>query len=203
MPKIHPVAALVKRNEESLPARLDHYESKCDELVQLGGLLEEIRNDREAGEAADVAAMLRDLRREVEVTRDACVRPLNQAVKSINGLLKGYQDRCEREEGRLKCLVLAHNRRVEAEVAAARPVLVDESLASVEVVATAPRSKTVSGGFGKMVETLTWGFEVVDLALIPREYLVLDEKRVGILARAERPEIPGIMWVERKSMVLR
>ena len=59
--------------------------------------------EHHAEQAADVAKMCREKRREIETWRDALVRPLNQAVKQVNAVLKKqHQGRLEKEERRLK-----------------------------------------------------------------------------------------------------
>jgi hypothetical protein len=47
-----------------------------------------------------------------------------------------------------------------------------------------------------------WTFEVIDASLIPREYLIPDEKRIGELARSfkEKADIPGVRFYARESI---
>lgn len=50
----------------------------------------------------------------------------------------------------------------------------------------------------------TWRFEVTDAAVIPREYLIPDEKRIGGVVRAMKgaTRIPGVrVWPERSHAV--
>lgn len=51
----------------------------------------------------------------------------------------------------------------------------------------------------------TWDFEIVDLALIPREYLLVDEKKIRGIVRALKSEtnIPGIRAVESSTLAVR
>jgi hypothetical protein len=46
--------------------------------------------------------------------------------------------------------------------------------------------------------TPQWGFEITDAALIPREYLMVDEKKIGAVVRAMKAQtnIPGVKAIE-------
>lgn len=46
--------------------------------------------------------------------------------------------------------------------------------------------------------TPQWGFEITDAALIPREYLMVDEKKIGAVVRAMKHQtnIPGVKAIE-------
>lgn len=50
-----------------------------------------------------------------------------------------------------------------------------------------------------------WGFEIEDAALIPREYLIPDEKKIGALVRAlkEQTRIPGVKVISRRIASVR
>jgi len=63
---------------------------------------------------------------------------------------------------------------------------------------TIPRPKPMDGIEG-LVDKTKWEFVVEDLALVPREYLTLDTKKVGAVVRSLKGEtrIPGIkIWPE-------
>lgn len=48
----------------------------------------------------------------------------------------------------------------------------------------------------------TWGYEVVDINLVPREWLCLDEKKVGAHARSTKGMVPitGIKFTSKKGI---
>jgi len=48
----------------------------------------------------------------------------------------------------------------------------------------------------------TWGYEIVDLSLVPREWLCLDEKKIGAHARSTKGMVPvaGIRFISKKGI---
>ena len=61
--------------------------------------------------------------------------------------------------------------------------------AAVAEPAPAARVRTDSGS---VTQTTRWTFEVVDPAQVPREYLVVDERRSAARSRPEVREVPGV-----------
>ena len=48
-----------------------------------------------------------------------------------------------------------------------------------------------------------WTFELEDLAMVPADFLMLDEKKVRAAIKAGVREIPGLKIFEQKSMAIR
>ena len=66
------------------------------------------------------------------------------------------------------------------------------------VQVAAPPKVTAAGTSFRTV----WRFKVVDLAQVPREYMILNEQMVGALARSTKGAmaIPGIEIYEEKTI---
>jgi hypothetical protein len=57
-----------------------------------------------------------------------------------------------------------------------------------------------------MAQVVTWTFKVVDPALVPREYLIVDESRLRAICRGycKAPvEIPGVEFVRESRTSVR
>ena len=86
----------------------------------------------------------------------------------------------------------------ESDLALEDAIKIDEEIeelkeAPITKVATGHRG-TFSGVYQKTVKK----WRLVDIKLVPAEFLILDEKQVGALVRAGRKEIPGIrIWDEK------
>ena len=178
--KIHPIAALVKTNEENLPALLESYEERALELADLCDIIQEVGSPADAKEAADMAKLQRDLERQMEVTRTAYTKPINDCLRQINGTMKGMQSSCKRHQSRLKGLVLGYQLAVEGNPDVTDP---DPECA--------------------MSRRSTWEFEVTDKSKIPVEYMEINRKVLLVMAKTTRPAIPGVKWVKRESVALR
>jgi hypothetical protein len=68
----------------------------------------------------------------------------------------------------------------------------------VEAAPIVPEAPRASG----LSLTETWKFSIVDASLIPREYLVPDEIKIGRIVRAMKGEtkIPGVRIYSEKSV---
>lgn len=64
-------------------------------------------------------------------------------------------------------------------------------------VATAPSSTKVKG------ITKRWTFEITDESLVPREYLMVDEKKIREVVTAGSRSIPGIRIFQQESLTIR
>jgi hypothetical protein len=91
---------------------------------------------------------------------------------------------------------------LQAEIEAARlateNAIRETAMAPRQVVVQAPPKVTAAGTSFRSV----WKFKVLDLALVPREYLILNEQMVGALARSTKGAmaIPGIEIYEEKTI---
>ena len=91
---------------------------------------------------------------------------------------------------------VVEQQRAEAEAqAAAAKLAADQAiragtLAKQTVVVDAPPKVTAAGTSFRKV----WKFRIVNAALIPREYLIPDEKRLGLIARTDKEgaSVPGV-----------
>jgi hypothetical protein len=64
--------------------------------------------------------------------------------------------------------------------------------APLPIVAIPVAAKTTFNDLGAVTAKKTWQWDVVNLAVIPREYLCVDEKKINALVRAGVREIKGI-----------
>jgi hypothetical protein len=91
---------------------------------------------------------------------------------------------------------------LQAEIDAARlateNAIRETAMAPRQVQVQAPPKVTAAGTSFRSV----WKFKVVDLAQVPREYMVLNEQMVGALARSTKGamQIPGIEIYEEKTI---
>jgi len=128
--------------------------------------------------------------------------PMESALRRVKRIMADYdteQERIRREEQlRLEAAArrLAEDRLI-AEAAAAESAgnqaQADAILAEPVVVAPAFVPKAVPKIEGGPVYREIWKVRVVDAALIPREYLIVDEQKLGQMARALKGQfnVPG------------
>jgi septal ring factor EnvC (AmiA/AmiB activator) len=108
------------------------------------------------------------------------------------------------EADRIKAQAEAEKARKQAETAAAAASVREEAAANLPpapVVTLAPVAEAVKGES----KVTTWTYRIIDPALIPRDYLAIDEKKIGAVVRATKGtlQIPGIEIYSETSSRLR
>jgi hypothetical protein len=87
---------------------------------------------------------------------------------------------------------------IEAARLATENAIRETAMAPRQVVVQAPPKVSAAGTSFRSV----WKFKVLDLAAVPREYMILNEQMVGALARSTKGamQIPGIEIYEEKTI---
>lgn len=156
-------------------------------------------------------------RNQLDTLRKSMTQPLDESKKKImdffrkpldwlddaeaaikRGMLtyKQVQDRKAREE---REKAAAEARRIAEEAKAKNPEAPPPIVITAPVVTRAPPK--VSGVSTREV----WKFRVTDPASVPREYLVIDESKLGAMARATKGTVmvPGVEFYSEEVMAAR
>ncbi len=116
--------------------------------------------------------------------------PLDQADKVTRSKILAYRAEQER-----KAREAEEINRLRMEAAKKEMELNGELTESVNLVDVAPAPpKTVHTDVGNLGTAKIWKFEVIDPALVPREYMAVDMVKIGQVVRATKGSIsiPGI-----------
>lgn len=157
-----------------------------------------IFTDDDVAKAGDLLKRFSNVKKYIEYERTKAVKPLNGLVKAVNNYFKSLMS-FEQDESRLrtelnqyleqKRLAEALERKKEESDRENEEVfgIIDDKI----IIKTKPLSDNLT-----TVRKKTW--EVIDINQVPREYLVIDEKKINELRsqydfEAESP-IPGIKF---------
>lgn len=159
-------------------------------------------------------------KKEVKGLFDALLAPLDVAIRKIADMqapfLRAEQERVEREKRDAEERAAAEKAAAEqAAFEAAQSNTVDEEVAAQEAVARAkaaereaqraPTRAKATGNVGRSMSFRTnWYFRVTDETKVPREWLKVDETKIGkAVRRAENPvrEIDGIEIYSEEQVV--
>jgi hypothetical protein len=173
---------------------------------------------------------VKDMQKALEERRVSVTGPINEALRTINGWFKTPMDKLKAVESNYKnkmaSFEYAERQRIRQEEAEARrradeeraelerravkaaeqgktekaEQLIERAVAVVpEAPATAPL-KASGIGFSEQ-----WEFEIVDAAKVPREFCMVDEKKIGQYVRAmkDTAEIPGVRIFSRPKVSAR
>jgi hypothetical protein len=170
--------------------------------------------------AGNILLVIKDIRKKIENTfkpikqkmdaakkevldqEKAADKPLAEAEAYIKPLISGYLAEQEKirqaEEARLREIAKKEEeqRQLEAALAAEAEGQTEEAEAIISApVQAAPVvvPKTVPKVAGVSM-TKHWKFNIVDAAKVPRQYLMVDEQKIGAVVRAlkDQANIPGI-----------
>lgn len=179
-----------------------------------------VTNDDQERLAGDLLKMVKNLIKAAEDERTTIVKPFNDGVKAINlkykditgpleiakaniekalkpYALKKLQDLREKE--RLAQQELEKKALEEAAQAPTQEAAEEVLNTAVAAVERIPQASTVRGQYGSVTsKRIKYGFEIVDVEKIPREYLVVDEKKVRAAINGDPrvSDIPGVKIVE-------
>ena len=86
----------------------------------------------------------------------------------------------------------------ESELALDDAIKIDEEIEDLKTAPIVKISTGYRGVFSGAYQRTVKKWRVVDIKLVPAEFLIVDEKQIGALVRAGRKKIPGIrIWEEK------
>lgn len=198
---------------ESLSREALIAKSKADELVVTG--------DEELGEASNLISYVAKLKKQLEAAREKIVTPHNDYVKKVNEMFKRRMLPLDQARTAIEGKILQYRRaeqeRIRKEQEALRKAAEEEQRkraqeaeekgteppAPAAVPYIAPPEKSVKAGLGTVTAKKTWTFEVADEGQVPREYLVVDDKKIRAAVQSGVREIPGVKIFETETLAVR
>jgi len=183
------------------------YQTATNGLKKIKGVRKMIKDllDPMVKAAYDAYKKNADRRKEIEA-------PLDEAERHLKNQMAKYVDEKERErrEAERKARDEADKKMREAEKASAegRHTEADIAMEEAAQMEDAPppviSAPTVVGAH----TTKRWGYEILDPAQVPREYLIVDEKKISAIARGtkntDKPQsIPGVKFELKTGIAVR
>jgi len=183
------------------------YQTATNGLKKIKGVRKMIKDllDPMVKAAYDAYKKNADRRKEIEA-------PLDEAERHLKTQMAKYVDEKERERlaAEKKAQDEAAEKMREAEKAAdeGRHTEADIAMEEAAQMEDAPppviSAPTVIGAHS----TKRWGYEILDPDQVPREYLMVDEKKIGAIARSTKntekaPIIPGVKFFLKTGIAVR
>ena len=164
-----------------------------------------ITSDKTFETAAQFLSGIAASKKKIEERRKFFVKPLNDQVDRINDLFKGYLRPLNEAREIIDGKLISWNRKKEAErlVEEARIREEAEKLAKKtkvsvqEILESAPVAE-VQKTTGTLTITKRWSYEVIDSLVVPKEYLTVDEVKIGKAVREGVREIKGVKIYEKE-----
>ena len=226
----NPIATIVAAPIQAKP--------RADELLgQARGYPSELRDSRMAGDVTQLVKMLRVARMKLEQERTLISGPINQGLKQLKARFDAVTQPMEKAEkwlgDKLTVFQVEQNRLAREAEAAARKQQEEEALAAavkleeagdteeaeevLEYASDAPapivaEEKIIRGDYGAATSLrTTWVHEIEDLAKVPAEFIMVNDRAVKDAIKAAEKgkngkpilEIPGIKIIEVQKAVVR
>ncbi|MBA7562032.1 hypothetical protein ES708_03681 [subsurface metagenome] len=175
-----------------------------------------VQNKGSLTAAVDFLGKIAIAKKEVDSRRRFFVDPLNQQVKSINDLFRGYSDPLGEADRIVRNKVLVYQAEEARRVAEEQQRVLEEAKAQAEEASKHPAEefipipiniveepeKTVRAPAGSATTRQVWTFKIVDLSQVPDEYKVIDEKKIAAVVKAGVRNIPGVEIYPTSSLVV-
>lgn len=165
-----------------------------------------INNEQELNEANSVLRKIVSLREAAKVHFDGLKKPFNEAMANLRAKEKEFLEPMEKGEQAIKKLMVEYNKKVEERLAIEQTKLEEASKSLAENgITIMPSVKLERPKLSGTSTRNTYDFDIVDVNLIPREYLLIDKVAIGKVVRAmkEKTNIPGIKVKIVQSIVSR
>jgi len=192
---------------------LRRYQDQVNGMVAYAEALV-IRDAAAVDGATNDLSMISSLKRQLEDRRKEYVGPLNNEVKEINALFKTLTEPLAEADSLTRKKILAWNeeqRRLKAEAEAINQQKIDLARREMELngeitvdttpvdVPTDPRRR-IEADAGVAATAKLWKWEVIDFALVPDEYKMIDASKVGRVVRAGIRSIAGIRIYDEETL---
>lgn len=189
--------------------RLVHTESVAAKECLIAIMDLPIQTQEDTEFASSILVDVKRKYKELDTKRKEIVDPLNAALKKVNDLFRAPLTYLADAETSIKrrlsealqrsrfeaqrALVAAANAAAEQDAPA-----LEAAIVSHDVAVALPRATGVS-------YRQVWTFEVVDPALVPREFLVVDERTLKAIAisQKENAAVPGVRFFATDQVVAR
>jgi len=171
-----------------------------------------IQDDVSQGEAVQFLTQIAMAKKDVDAQRRFFTDPMNNHVKTINGLFKGYSGPLDESDQVVRRKLTEYHieqKRIareaqEAAIAEAEAESADADGMIIEsVIQVEQPEKTVRVASGSATMRDVWTYEIVDPAQVPEEYKIIDEKRIAAVVKAGVRNIPGVKIFQKQEVTVR
>lgn len=192
---------------ERLPLIYAELIARVDELVEAGGRIPAIKNDDIAAKATTFMGQLGRALKRCGTGKSAARKPLNADAATIKEFFDDLEGRLKRAQGHVREPLTVYQLEKERQAAEAAKARQEAAQQGQEPEKDAfglspiPDGKT-RDDLGQTTSIVrTWHYEIIDLNLVPREYLELAKGKMNKAVQAGARKIPGVRIFEQKQAV--
>lgn len=166
------------------------FESKLAKNMDVGfikGVADgiEVDNEESARSALSMSLQARKMKNQLDESRKEIVKPHFDYQKAINKIVKDLEDKFEEIEDILKIKINDWNE--------VRKELPFENMIDLEIKVED----------GVLYTQKKWDYIIEDASLVPREYLIVNEKKIKEAIAGGVRNIPGVKIYEKEELIMR
>lgn len=152
------------------------------------------------GQAIDFTANVSRALKELEKKRKELVKPMNDSVREINKFFRSLKVPFDQANEIMRQKLTEYRKEEEKK----RKELEKELQTEMGIPIAVPKQHTTQRGQeGQAIVKKYWTYEVEDLSKVPREYLLLDDKKVKDAIKQGIRNIKGIRIYEEERLTIR
>lgn len=153
--------------------------------------------------AAEILADVKGKNNRLEEMKHTATKPMNEALKAVRSWFAPAQNHYAEAEVILKNKIAAYHREIEVKRAAAIAKIDDAADSPTITIALAELGQAQKPVTQGVSVTEVWDFEIVNASLLPREFLMPDEKKIKAASVGAGLEIPGVRRFKKSRVASR
>ena len=158
-----------------------------------------IKSETDLTKAVEFLVQVKNRLKEHEEERQSYTKPINESLKRLNSRFKELTEPLKNAERAVKDAILTYKREKEEQRQIDEAKLQkkngNKDIALATVVPDIIESKS-----GEIRTRKTWTFKVVDEKTIPRDYMILDERKVKEAIRSGERKIKGLEIFQQEDL---
>lgn len=150
----------------------------------------------------EVTKPLLDRKKQIDDFAKTLTADLNNAVKSLRQQIQKYEEEKERRRLEELCRIEEERRRKEEELLRAQELNDASQIEKLQDLRQLEQKATQLSEKSSNLR-MVWTFEVENINIVPREYLVLDETAVRRAIQNGVREIPGLKIFQKQQLYIK
>lgn len=173
--------------------------------IERQALALEVKSDEDLSKLSDWTKQVKDVSKKVTIEKDEYVKPAKEIISKAKSVYDPFLELAKKVEKILKdkgtAYVIARNKAIEDQkgkiAGRAERGTIREETAVRKMEELPDQIKTAKGESSEFRVTMVDDVEIVDEALIPREYLDINMPRLRAAVCKARIEVPGAKLIQK------
>ena len=159
-----------------------------------------IKTDSDLTGAVEFLVKVKNRMKELEEERQNYTKPINESLRRLNGRFKELTEPLKTAERGVKDAILVYKREKEEQRLIDQENLRKKNGGNENIVIADAVPDIVESKSGEIRTRKTWTFKVIEEKKVPREYMIVDEKKVKAAIREGERKIKGLEIFQEEDL---